>query len=772
MRIITPELNTIRIGHQGENGAVCVQINAADWPTLYGAGEFRLDHQRPSDPAGYPCEVSFDGQVVSWIVTASDVAIAGYGKAELVYKVNDVVAKSITYSTIIEASVDGSGDPPEPWESWVDEVMDARDEAVEAASNAADSERNASASEQAASQSESNAHGSELAAAGSASSAETYALKSEGYAVGKQNGTPVESGSPYYHNNASYYAAYANEKAEEVAQALGPINAHLADHNNPHQVTPSQIGAIEKVAGAVADNIAVLTAAGEVADSGVSMELEETLTGELVSFKALAATPLKALNVALSPLQDLNGYDNPWPGGGGKNKFDKDDETLVYGAYLGGGVVVSNGNNRVAFCPCAPNTTYTVSTRKNAGDVNEFGVAYATTVEKPTGGTAYSDYITASGSAGLWQAVTITTGASATWLIVFLGRAAYVADSLANLQVELGSSRTTWQPYSNICPITGRTEINVYKAGANWCGGKLFADRVENTLSGVTRSGNDVTFAANASTSDYLIPSPVVPYKANTQYTFILTGTNANNRSNLRINYTDNSYDLIPNFSSTKSTQRIVSDAGKTIYALIKVNSGGNTTLYCDECGIFEGNVAADAFVPYTGKVENISLGGTVYGGTVDITDGEGTDTLKSVDLGTLTYYKQGSNNFYALLSDAKTFVAGAMPNIVCSAYPKSVNGAVSKQADGTIFGNSNDKYIVICDSNHSADNTTQFKAAMSGVQLVYELATPNTLTTTPTEITTLKGDNNIWSDGDSLTLTRYKGLAEIVAEIVAELNA
>lgn len=35
------------------------------------------------------------------------------------------------------------------------------------------------------------------------------ALRAEGYSVGKQNGTPVGSGSPYYQNNAEYFASLA-----------------------------------------------------------------------------------------------------------------------------------------------------------------------------------------------------------------------------------------------------------------------------------------------------------------------------------------------------------------------------------------------------------------------------------------------------------------------------------------------------------------------------------------------------------------------------------
>ena len=42
-----------------------------------------------------------------------------------------------------------------------------------------------------------------------ASSADADALISEGFAVGEQNGVPVPSTSPYYHNNAKYFASQA-----------------------------------------------------------------------------------------------------------------------------------------------------------------------------------------------------------------------------------------------------------------------------------------------------------------------------------------------------------------------------------------------------------------------------------------------------------------------------------------------------------------------------------------------------------------------------------
>ena len=74
--------------------------------------------------------------------------------------------------------------------------------ALEYKENAASSASNASTSE-------TNAGNSETAAAGSATSAETNALKAEGFSVGKQNNQDVTSGSPYFHNNAAYYAEQA-----------------------------------------------------------------------------------------------------------------------------------------------------------------------------------------------------------------------------------------------------------------------------------------------------------------------------------------------------------------------------------------------------------------------------------------------------------------------------------------------------------------------------------------------------------------------------------
>ena len=59
--------------------------------------------------------------------------------------------------------------------------------------------------------------------------AQTAALKSEGWAVGEQNGTPVASGSPYYENNAKYFAANLTVQDVSANYALAPANFTVID---------------------------------------------------------------------------------------------------------------------------------------------------------------------------------------------------------------------------------------------------------------------------------------------------------------------------------------------------------------------------------------------------------------------------------------------------------------------------------------------------------------------------------------------------------------
>ena len=97
--------------------------------------------------------------------------------------------------------------------------------------NASTSETNAASSATSASTSATNAAGSATDAASSAtdaassaSDAAASALASEGWADETQNGQPVPSTSPYYHNSARYWASKAQAIAEQQLGALSDVS--------------------------------------------------------------------------------------------------------------------------------------------------------------------------------------------------------------------------------------------------------------------------------------------------------------------------------------------------------------------------------------------------------------------------------------------------------------------------------------------------------------------------------------------------------------------
>lgn len=127
---------TIPLGRIGENEARQIRFDVGEILASWPAAAFTLLHQRPQDDAAYPVvssAIRMEGTRLIWTVASGDVARTGHGRLELVARQDDVIVKSVIYSTITEPALDGSGEVPEPWESWVGEVTDAADRAEAAA---------------------------------------------------------------------------------------------------------------------------------------------------------------------------------------------------------------------------------------------------------------------------------------------------------------------------------------------------------------------------------------------------------------------------------------------------------------------------------------------------------------------------------------------------------------------------------------------------------------------------------------------------------------
>ena len=180
------------------------------------------------------------------------------------------------------------------------------------------------------------------------------------------------------------------------------------------------------------------------------------------------------------------------------------------------------------------------------------------------------------------------------------------------------------------------------------------------------------------------------------------------------------------------------------------------------------------------GTTYTTALGRTVYGGTLEQVGGELDDSYGYADLGDWDWGYSASGStvspyFYANVRSLGLKRLGpfgtTVHHIVCSNYA-TVARNTTYFVNGTICadGDANEVQQIQIKDDRFTD-ATSFKQAMSGVQLVYELATPQTYQLTPTEVELLLGNNNVWSEDGEVSVTYaldISKLATLPAEAVS----
>lgn len=234
-------------------------------------------------------------------------------------------------------------------------------------------------------------------------------------------------------------------------------------------------------------------------------------------------------------------------------------------------------------------------------------------------------------------------------------------------------------------------------------------------------------------------------------------------------------YDLEKNFIKTESTTAwnatphtytILGDR----YVRILFRKSNNSTITLAELTgeqLELGSTATD-YEPYQGETYTTTLGQTVYGGSLDMVSGVLTVDRAMIDLGTLNYtYEAFVPRFYS--TGIKTSVKPPQDNdheanAISSAYKVTAFERLytTDKLDGTFaVGNTGTLNFI----NRTYTTAADFKSAMSGVQLVYELATPQTIQLTPQQVALLVGTNNIWSDANGDTDVTYKADTKLYIE-------
>lgn len=339
----------------------------------------------------------------------------------------------------------------------------------------------------------------------------------------------------------------------------------------------------------------------EIAQTSLVHDLIETNPREFgpddsLSFETELEEDYTKLQVNLEPVQDLHGYDNPWVGGAGKNKF-----AYIIGGTNKGVTAATNEDGSVTLNGTASGAAVFYSdyfTVKAGTYIITSGIPTREIV------AAYLDGVSGSASEG----ARLTFDEDRTLRGVIQVYSGQTASNIVMYPMLRLASETddTYEPYENICPITGHDKAEVGITGKNLWGGEKLADSIKESMPSAVVDSTDktVTFLANATVSGEVNLFPI-RYEENTRYTLILTGYNASGYTNLRVYYTDGSNANITGsvvLPASKGTVVYITSANKTVSYIRKVQQNGAVTLYYEESGIFKGALTADDFEPYQGQ--------------------------------------------------------------------------------------------------------------------------------------------------------------------------
>ena len=442
----------------------------------------------------------------------------------------------------------------------------------------------------------------------------------------------------------------------------------------------------------------------EISDSAY-----ETITGAIVHFISKRARAIKNLIANISYTQDLNGYSYPWPAGGGKNLLWLNNGVFKTGGFrenrqltgIGTWVGMSASNY------LAPDNIISYTIGDNSLTVTSKANGYGVGFEcKLTAGQKYTlSWVGTNVYVGIAfydgdgaQLSYVTSGASP--------KTFTVPESTANAIIVLrGDNANVTGEFSNVQLEEGQT-ATAYSPYANICpisgwtganvtrtGKNLFDPTTFSSRSNYYDVNDDGSVKIKASDSSGWNSVPIISLKAGTYTVSINDYTSGNYQvETSEDNYTSPTHKRY----DAAFTFTLTKDGG------IKVKMGtGGATLPQTVKPILNIGYTAASYSPYVGNSYSITFpaaAGTVYGGTLDVTTGNLTVT----------------------------------------------HGNIASYSGETLPG----RWISSMDV-YSAGGTPT-----TGAQVVYELATTQTYQLTPTEVTTLLGDNTIWADTGDVSVT------------------
>lgn len=230
--VLAPTNKGIPLGVQGENRATEVEFDTRPWFREYPSGTVSAVARRDGDHAPYPLSLDVVDGTAVWQVSDTDTAKAGEGAVELTMTSGGARVRSLTFKTLVTASLTDAPVDDDAWYGWLDKAVVKVDETVQSAQRKMDevdaewtdlkSDVTAKVEEcgEAAAQAASDAHHAKVDAQATAKaleSAEGSVAKAEAAATRAEGAAEQAYGAA---RQASVSAGNASDAASDAREAL------------------------------------------------------------------------------------------------------------------------------------------------------------------------------------------------------------------------------------------------------------------------------------------------------------------------------------------------------------------------------------------------------------------------------------------------------------------------------------------------------------------------------------------------------------------------
>lgn len=324
-----------------------------------------------------------------------------------------------------------------------------------------------------------------------------------------------------------------------------------------------------------------------------------------------------------------------------------------------------------------------------------------------------------------------------------------------SVSVQAQQSGTGDPSPTNIRPITGWAGANIIRCGANFLADNATVSRHSDYT--LTNNG-DGSYTINGTSNT----NRIVVYNFNTNQTALLQNDETKFLPNGEYYVsTGNARIYLQVCASNVSGISDLHNIASTSDGLIEID---NTYKYnWVRLNVFPGTYNNVTFRPfivraddpnrvyskYESSVYNITFpseAGTVYGGTLDVTTGVLTVTHGYYEFTAGTTYstQQSSGGIWFIQTPNLSGIVNSSTGLVSNQY-KTVVTSGSAVVDKCI--RSLNSHVNVYDNSFTSAAAVETILTANPIQIVYPLTTPQTFALTPTQVTSLLGNNNIFAD-------------------------